>query len=350
MEIEIQGRKIGDGHPLFFIAEAGVNHNGSLELGKQLIKIAFEAGADAVKFQTFKTENIITPDAPKSTYHKKATNNDTSQSWFELLKTQEISREMHIKLIDYCNKSNIIFLSTPYDEESVDFLDELGVPAFKIASTDTNNIPFLHYVAKKGKPMIISTAMSEMEEVEQAVKAIRKEGLEEFVVLQCTGNYPARLEDSNLRIIETYREKLNCLVGYSDHTQELINPIAATVLGVAVYEKHFTINKTLPGPDHQMSLSPNELKETICAIRLAEQALGSKHKEVLESEKENRLKLRKSLVAATNISKGTRITKEMIASKRPGKGISPSHLENLIGSKTLVNVSKDTILEETMFE
>ena len=347
MEFEIHGRKIGENHPVFFIAEAGVNHNGSLDLAKQLVDVAKEARADAVKFQTFKTENIIVPDAPKSTYHVETTG--LEQSWFDLLKTQELSREMHEQLIDYCRRKEIIFLSTPYDEESADLLEEVDVPAFKIASTDTNNIPFVRYVAQKGKPMIISTAMCEMEEVEQAVNAIREEGLQEFVVLQCTGNYPTRLEDSNLRVIEMYRRKLNCLVGYSDHTAELINPIAATALGTSVYEKHFTIDKELPGPDHRMSLSPDELKETIRLIRQTEQALGSRQKGVLESEKGNRLMLRKSLVAATNISKGTEITREMIAIKRPGKGISPSRLDNFIGRKILIDVSKDVILDETMF-
>ena len=196
MEFKINDKLIGESHPLFFIAEAGVNHNGSVEIGKKLIDVAVESGADAVKFQTFITENIITPNAPKSTYHIETTGQDSSQTWFELLKTQEMSRNMHIELIEYCRKRNIIFLSTPYDNESVDLLYELKVPAFKIASTDTNNIPFLKYVAKKGRPMIISTAMTNMEEVEFAVEKIKEQGLSDLAVLQCTGNYPSKLSES----------------------------------------------------------------------------------------------------------------------------------------------------------
>jgi N-acetylneuraminate synthase/N,N'-diacetyllegionaminate synthase len=347
----IQNRKIGPGYPVFFIAEAGVNHNGSWDLAKQLIDAAANAGADAVKFQTFKTENIIVPTAPKSTYHILTTGSDNEQTWFELLKTQEMSREMHIELIEYCEKKNIIFMSTPYDKDSVDLLDELGVVAFKIASTDTNNLPLLRYVASKGKPVILSSAMSTMEEVVNAVNEIRETGLSDVAMLQCTGNYPSSLSDSNLRVMNTYREKLNCVVGYSDHTTEIfINPIAATALGASIYEKHITIDKELPGPDHSMALDPKELEETITAIRQAEAALGVSEKFILDSEKENRQKLRKSIVANINIQAGSIITREMLAIKRPGGGMTPSMLENLVGKKTIVFISKDSLLEESMIE
>ncbi|MBT6226058.1 MAG: N-acetylneuraminate synthase [Candidatus Scalindua sp.] len=349
IEIEIQGRKIGDGYPVFFIAEAGVNHNGSLELALQLVSVAAEAGADAVKFQTFNADSLNTRTAPKSSYHVETTGTDEMQSWYELLKTQELSREMHIELKEYCLKKKIIFLSTPYDHESADLLEELGIPAFKTASTDTNNIPLLKYLARKGRPMIISTAMATMQEVEYAVDAVRGEGLDEIVVLQCTGNYPARLEDSNLRVMETYRRQLNCLVGFSDHVSEMINPIAATAFGACVYEKHFTVDKELPGPDHRMSLDSKELKDTIKAIRLTEKALGRSEKIVLDSEKENRVKLRKSLVAAVNIPKGTRITDDMIAVKRPGNGIPPSELENILHRESKMDIHSDSHLKESMF-
>ena len=339
---------IGNGYPIFFIAEAGVNHNGKLDLGFQLIDNAVEAGADAVKFQTFKTENIIIPDAPKSTYHVETTGGDRDQTWFELLKTQEMSKVMHIELIEYCNKKGIIFLSTPYDEESADLLQELGVPAFKIASTDTSNTPLLRYIARKGRPMIISTAMATMEEVGDAVTSIRDEGLEDIAVLQCTGNYPAKLSDSNLRVMDTYREKLNCIVGYSDHTPDLINPVAATAMGAEIYEKHFTIDKSLPGPDHRMSLAPEELKQTVKAVRDTELALGSPEKKVLEGEEENRVKLRKSIVANTDIRKNAIIDKEMIAIKRPGSGIPPSEIENILGKKAAIDVSSGTVLSFDM--
>lgn len=349
MEIEIQGQKIGDKHPVFFIAEAGVNHNGSLELAIKLIDVAAEARANAVKFQTFNAGKLNTKTAPKSSYHIDTTGSDSQQSWYELLKTQELTKENHQQLINHCQKKGIVFLSTPYDEESVDLLEELGVQAFKIASTDTNNLPFIRFVAKKKKPMIISTAMCEMEEVKKAVEAIRAEGLKEIIVLQCTGNYPASLEDSHLRVISTYKESLKCLVGYSDHTLEIINPVAAVALGACVYEKHFTLDKSLPGPDHRVSLSPSELNETVLAIRQTEQALGYGKKYTLVSEYENRAKLRKSLVAATEIKKGTILTRDMIAIKRPGTGIPPDKLEDYIGKKILSDVEEDTILNETMF-
>lgn len=350
MEIEISGKKIGDGHPVFFIAEAGVNHNGSIELGKKLIDVAIDAGANAVKFQTFKTENIIIPDAPKSTYHVETTGSDSAQTWFELLKTQEMSKNMHMDLIKHCSAKGIIFLSTPYDEESADLLDELKVPAFKIASTDTSNIPLLRYIARKGLPMIISSAMATMEELEDAVFAVRDEGLEEVAVLQCTGNYPAKLSDSNLRVIQTYREKLHCIVGYSDHTPDLINPVAATAMGAKIFEKHFTIDKSLPGPDHRMSLDPEELKQTVKAIRDTELALGSSEKQVLEGEKENRAKLRKSLIANTDINKNQIIHKEMIAIKRPGSGIPPADMETILGKRARNDIPSGTVLSFEMID
>jgi len=341
---KIQDKSIGDDHPVFFIAEAGVNHNGYIELGKKLIDYAKIAGADAVKFQTFKTENIITKNAPKSTYHIETTGGDKDQSWFELLKTQEMSRAMHIELIEHCNKVGIIFLSTPYDEESADLLESLAVPAFKIASTDTGNIPLLKYIAKKGRPMIMSSAMATMEEVDNAVSAVREEGLQEVAMLQCTGNYPAKLADTNLRVMGTYREQLKCLVGYSDHTPDLINPIAATAMGASIYEKHFTVDRSLPGPDHRMSLNPEELKETITAIRNTETALGSSIKKVLELEKENRIKLRKSVVANVDINKGAIIREEMIGLKRPGHGIQPIDFYKVIGKTTKSDIPEGSVI------
>jgi len=344
MDFNIHDKKIGGKHPLFFIAEAGVNHNGSVDMGKQLIDIALEAGADAVKFQTFKTENIITRKAPKSTYHIETTGDDDNQSWFDLLKTQEMSKNMHVELIGYCDQKEIIFLSTPYDEESADLLEDLNVPAYKIASTDTSNIPLLRYIAKKGRPMILSSAMATMEEVELAVSAVRSEGLNEIAMLQCTGNYPAKLSDTNLRVMQTYKEKLNCIVGYSDHTLDLINPVAATAMGAKVYEKHFTIDRSLPGPDHRMALELDELKQTIKAIRNTELALGNSIKQVLKSEKENRVKLRKSIVSKLNIKKDDIITMGMLSFKRPGHGIQPAELNNVIGKKAITDIPEGTIL------
>ena len=350
MEFKIADRFIGDNHPLFFIAEAGVNHNGSIKLGKELIDAAASAGADAVKFQTFRAEELNTQNAPKSTYHIETTGSDDNQSWYELLKTQEISEEMHIELIDHCAKKNIIFLSTPYGHESSDLLEKLKVPAFKIASTDTNNIPFLKHVAKKGKPIILSSAMATMEEVIDAVQTVKNVGIDDVVMMQCTGNYPSKLSDSNLRVIQTYKKKLDCLVGYSDHTPDLINPIAATAMGIDVYEKHFTVDKNLPGPDHRMSLDPKELHNTVKSIRKTEIALGSYEKNVLKDEEENRVKLRKSIVTNNDILKGEIINSKMLSIKRPGNGIQPSKFNEIVGKKALRHISKDTIIKESDFE
>ncbi len=255
-----------------------------------------------------------------------------------------MSKNMHVELIENCNNQGIIFLSTPYDEESADLLEDLNVPAYKIASTDTSNIPLLKYIAKKGSPMILSSAMATMEEVELAVSTVRSEGLNEIAMLQCTGNYPAKLSDTNLRVMQTYKEKLNCIVGYSDHTPDLINPVAATAMGAKVYEKHFTIDCSLPGPDHRMALEGDELKQTIKAIRDTESALGNPLKQVLESEKENRSKLRKSIVSKLNIIKDEIITMDMISFKRPGHGIQPVDLNSVIGKKALTDIPDGTVL------
>tara|TARA_B100000575_G_C23113824_1_gene643681 strand:- start:194 stop:1246 length:1053 start_codon:yes stop_codon:yes gene_type:complete len=350
MKFKIGKKTIGENYPLFFIAEAGVNHNGSVELGKKLIDVAVEARADAVKFQTFRAEELNTKNAPKSTYHIETTGNDNHQTWFDLLKTQEISKEMHISLMDYCAKKNIIFLSTPYGEASADLLDDLNVPAYKIASTDTNNLPLLRHVAYKGKPMILSSAMANMEEVELAVNTVRSQGLDDIAMLQCTGNYPSELSESNLRVIKTYKQKLNCIVGYSDHTPNLVNPIAATALGAKVIEKHFTINRTLPGPDHRMSLEPEELINTVKLVRDTELALGNSIKEVLESEKENRVKLRKSIVTTMDIEKNAVIKRNMLAIKRPGDGIPPSEIDNVIGKMAKHDLKKDYVLNRNDFK
>lgn len=347
MLINVDNKVIGKGNPVFFIAEAGVNHNGSIDLAKQLIDIAVDAGADAVKFQTFKAGELNTETAPKSSYHIQTTGSDKDQTWFELLKSQEISYDMHVELIKYCKKKDIIFLSTPYGFDSADLLEGLDIAMYKLASTDLNNLPLISHVAKKGRPIIISTAMSNFDEVKDAYQTIKKAGLDEIVILQCTGNYPSELSDSNLNVMKTYKNEFKCLVGYSDHTLELINPIAATAMGANVYEKHFTIDKNLPGPDHRMSLDPMELKRTIRAIRETELAMGSLKKDVLADEKENRIKLRKSIVAIVDIEEGQIITKEMLAIKRPGNGIAPKEMQNILGKRTRIFIAKDSVISKT---
>ncbi len=345
MIIKIQDKLIGEDNPVFFIAEAGVNHNGSLDLGISLIDAALDAGADAVKFQTFRADELNIKAAPKSTYHIETTGDDSNQTWFELLRTQEISEKMHIELMDYCKNNNIIFLSTPYGFESADLLEKLNIPAYKIASTDTNNLPLIKYIARKGKPMILSSAMCNMDEVEQAILTVKNEGLREVAMLQCTGNYPSKLSDSNLNVIKTYGDKLNCVIGYSDHTPDFINPVAATAMGAKIYEKHFTIDKSLPGPDHRMSLDPEQLKRTIDLVRKTEISLGRRHKQVLEDERENRKKLRKSLVTTKTIKQNTKIDASMVGIKRPGYGIEPKKLDEVLGKTSIRDIESDSVID-----
>ncbi len=349
-QIEINGRYIGPNTPVFVIAEAGVNHNGSIEMAKKMVDVATSSGADAIKFQTFTADEISTKNAPKASYHIRTTGNDQHQSWHALLKTQELTYDAHVQLINYCKSKNIIFMSTPYGKMSVDMLNDLGVSAFKIASTDLNNLPFLEYVASKKKPMIISTAMSNIEEVSEAIQSIRDAGLNDIVVMQCTGNYPTELKHSNLRVIDTYRRRFDCLVGFSDHTLDFVNPVAATALGVCIYEKHFTLDRSLPGPDHSMSLTPSELKRTIFEIRATESALGSMDKIVLDVERENRDKLRKSLVASSDFPIGTLITSDMVQIKRPGTGMRPKDLNLIVGRRLTKNIVKDELFKVEFVE
>ncbi len=350
--IKIKNKLIGKKHPLFFIAEAGVNHNGSLKLGKKLIDVAARAGADAVKFQNFFADEIILPKAPKSKYHIETTGSDEKQTWMDLLKTQEIPRKMLSSLIKHAKKKKIIFLSTPYDEKSSDLLEKFNMPAYKIASTDTNNFKLLSHIAKKKKPIILSTAMCDEGEVIKSINFLKKKGVKQLIVMHCTGSYPTKLKDSNLNIIKKFKKIFSkkCLIGYSDHTENSINPIIATSMGVNIYEKHFTLNKDFDGPDHRMSLNPAELKETIKLIRETEIIMGERDKRVLNCEKENRKKLRKSIVTITKIKKNQRFSKKNISVKRPGYGISPTEFYKIIGRKAKKNILKDKLLKPSMMK
>jgi len=347
-EIKVGNKIIAKNQPVFIIAEAGVNHNGDISMAKQLIDLAKEANADAVKFQTFTAEKLNTVSAPKATYHVETTGDE--QSWFDLLKSQELSREDHVELLDHCKKKDIMFLSTPYDSEGADLLKELGVPLIKVASSDNNNIPFLRHLASLDIPLIVSTAMCDMAEIGESIVALKAQGVKNLVVLHCTGNYPAELENINLRAMQTIEKEFDVLIGYSDHNLSHINPIAATALGATVYEKHFTLDKTLPGPDHRASLSPEELKQFVADIRNTEVALGSSKKVVLESEKENRTKLKKSIVANVDIKRGQTIDESMLCVKRPGTGLAPKLWDSLIGKTATTDIKKDSLLTESEFE
>jgi len=333
---------VGEHAPCFIIAEAGVNHNGDINLAKQLIDVAKEAGADAVKFQTFKAEDVVTETAEKAEYQKKSTGAKESQ--FEMIRKLELNRRDFEVLFNYAKEKSIIFLSSPFDKGSVDLLDRLGVPAFKIASGEITNFPLIKYIAKKGKPIILSTGMSTLAEIEEALQVIRGEGIKDIVLLHCITAYPAKTEEINLRAIQTLMKAFRLPVGFSDHTIGITVPIAAVALGAVVLEKHFTLDKNLPGPDHKASLEPEELKQMVEAIRQVEKAKGNGIKKPTDEEEQIKRVARRSVVAKIDISKGTIITEEMLNVKRPGIGIEPKYLDMIVGRKARRNIKKDYIL------
>ena len=340
MKVQIGDRLIGDGEPCFIVAEIGVNHNGNVKLAKKLIDEATKAGVDAVKFQTFKAENVVTQRAGKAEYQK--TSEEESQH--KMLKRLELSEEDFKELAHYAKEKNIMFLSSPFDKESVDLLYELDVPAFKIGSGEITNFPLLKYIAKKGKPIILSTGMATLGEVEEAVKIIRSNGAEDIVLLHCVTSYPAKVEDVNLRAIKTLECAFKLPVGFSDHTLEITIPIAAVAFGAAVIEKHFTLDRNLPGPDHRASLEPHELREMVKAIRDVEKALGDGIKKPTPEEEKIKKVLRKSIVAKKDMPKGTIITRDMVGIKRPGTGIPPKYIKKIIGAKVKEDIGKDEII------
>ncbi len=314
---------------IFIIAEAGVNHNGDIDIAKKMIDAASEAGVDAVKFQTFKAEKIVSMNAPKAEYQIENSNNTESQ--FQMLKKLEIDKRTHIELMKYCKEKNVMFLSTPFDIDSIHMLVELGIGIIKIPSGEITNLPYLREVARQKKKVILSTGMSNMQEVKDAVQVLKQYGAEDITVLHCNTQYPTPMEDVNLRAMIHMKHELNLEVGYSDHTQGVEVPVAAVAMGAAVIEKHFTLDKTMEGPDHKASLEPNELKEMVKAIRNIEKALGNGEKNKTESEVDNVVIVRKSIVAACKIEKGELFTEKNLTVKRPGNGISPMKWDEMIG-------------------
>ena len=343
-KIKIGNRWIGPGEPCFIIAEAGSNHDGKLEQAKKLIDIAAKAGADAVKFQTFKAEKLYSRKTPMLSYLKKDKLLKKGESVWDLIKKIEIPRKWHKPLADYCENKGIIFLSTPFDIEAVDELEKIGMVAYKIASFEITHLPLLEYVAKKGKPIILSTGMADLSDIELALDTIYKQGNGNVIILHCAVGYPCKYRDLNLGAIETMQQAFQLPVGFSDHTLGIISDIAAVVLGACIIEKHFTLDRKLKGPDHPFALEPMELKEMIQAIRDTEKALVSSVKKRTKSEEELYKLARRSLVAACNIPKGTKISKEMIAVKRPGYGIHPKMMDVVIGRTAKVNIEEDDIL------
>lgn len=341
-EIHVGNKIISEDSSVFIIAEAGVNHGGDIQVAKQLIDIAVDAGADAVKFQAFKTEHLILKDVDKAPYQKKTTN--LAESQFEMLKRLEVTKEQNIELKQYCEAKNIIFLTTPFDEFSLDELDGLGIPAFKIASTDTTNLPFLKRIAQQGKPIFLSTGMTYLSEVEMALEVIN-EFNKDVVLLQCSANYPIENEEVNLNVINTYKKHFDILIGYSDHSVGVGAAPFAVPMGAKVIEKHFTIDKDGEGPDHRASLSPDELKRFIAQVRQVETFMGSAIKKPNLSELKTRASLQKSLVARKEIKQGDVFTEELIIAKRTGgKGISPIYYEDVLGKTASQDFAVDDII------
>ena len=328
------------------IAEAGVNHNGSLDLAKQLVDKAVDAGADYIKFQTFKAEKLVTKSARQAEYQQRNIGSQEN-SQFQMLKKLELSPDDHQMLIDYCNKVGIKFFSTAFDFDSMDYLHSINLGLWKIPSGEVTNYPFLKRIAKYNEKTILSTGMCEMEDVRAAVNALYKNGLskENLVLLHCNTEYPTPFEDVNLRAMQTIKERFCTQVGYSDHTRGIEVPIAAVALGATVIEKHFTLDRNMPGPDHKASLEPDELKAMVSAIRNIEKALGGAEKKISDSERKNIAIARKSIVAATNIKKGEVLTEENITVKRPGTGISPMRWEEVLGTTAVRDFQEDEIIE-----
>lgn len=312
-------------------------------MAKRLVDSAKKCGADAIKFQTFKASSLVTPDAKKAKYQFENTQSSTSQ--FEMLKKLELNRKAHIELFKYCKKKNITFLSSPFDEESVDMLDELGVTMFKIPSGEITNTPFLKYVARKRKPIILSTGMSTLKEVKTALDTIYSTGNKKVTLLHCVTEYPAPYADINLNAMITMRQAFKVPVGYSDHTSGIEIAIASAALGAEVIEKHFTLDRSMKGPDHKASIEPTEFKKMIVSIRNVEIAMGNGKKIPAKSELKNIDVVRKSIIAKIDIKKGEILTTNNLTAKRPGSGISPYKLDSILGKKAKKNFKKDELIK-----
>ncbi|MEG1300037.1 MAG: N-acetylneuraminate synthase [Erysipelotrichaceae bacterium] len=326
---------------VFIIAEAGVNHNGDINLAKKLVICAKEAGADAVKFQMFKTEKLVTKQAEKANYQNDSNN---SKSQFDMLKKLELSYEDFMEISEYCKKNGIMFMSTAFDLDSIDELKKIGTEINKVPSGEINNLPYLEKISKISKSLIVSTGMSTINEIKEAVNIIRKNSSTNIIVLHCNTEYPTPYQDVNLKAMVQIGKELGVDVGYSDHTEGVEVCVAAVALGAKIIEKHFTLDKHMVGPDHKASLEPNELKTMIREVRNIEEALGSDNKVVSKSEKKNISVVRKSIVANKKILKGEILTAENITTKRPGTGLSPMKWYEVLGTKAIKNFEVDELI------
>lgn len=332
---------------VLIIAEAGVNHNGSVETAKRMIDKAVEAGADVIKFQTFKSEKLVSKSAKQAEYQKKNIANAENDSQLDMLRKLELSESDHNELMDYCAKKQIRFFSTAFDMESIDYLHSLQVGLWKIPSGEITNYPYLKKIAGFSEPVILSTGMCELQDVSEAISVLCDNGLrkEQISLLHCNTEYPTPFEDVNLLAMNELREKFGVRVGYSDHTKGIEVPIAAVALGAEIIEKHFTLDRNMEGPDHKASLEPDELKAMVAAIRNIERALGNGHKRVSESERKNIAVARKSIVAARDIKTGEVFSETNLTVKRPGSGISPMRWEEVIGKIAKKDFQEDELIE-----
>lgn len=328
---------------VFIIAEAGVNHNGDINIAKRLVDVAKDVGVDAIKFQTFISEKVVSINAPKAEYQNKNTSSKETQ--LDMVKKLELSFDEFIELNEYCKQKNIEFLSTAFDFDSIDFLSGLNMKRWKVPSGDITNLPYLIKIAKLEKPIILSTGMSTMEDIESAILILKENGSQEITILHCTTEYPTPFSDVNLKAMNTIKNEFELPVGYSDHTKGIEVPIAAVSLGATVIEKHFTLDRMMEGPDHKASLEPNELKAMVDGIRNIEVALGDGEKRIAESERKNMSIARKSIIAKVNIEKGEVLTEKNLTVKRPGNGISPMNWYQVIGKKAVKDFKEDELIE-----
>jgi N-acetylneuraminate synthase len=340
-EIAIGNRVIGSGREPFIIAEAGINHNGDVKLAKEMIKEAIKCGADAIKFQTFTAENIMVKEAESADHLEKSA---TDESVYDFVKKISLDRDEFRELAESCKRAGIIFLSTAGTPDDVDFLDSLDVPAFKIASMDLNNLPLLNHIAKKKKPTILSTGMGNMDDVVRAVRCFIDNGNNQVIILQCTSRYPTPPESVNLKAMDTLRERFLLNVGFSDHTEGIIIPLAAIARGAVVVEKHYTLDKTMEGPDHKISADPEELASIVKGSKVLFKALGTGEKEPDEFEKKMKTTFCRSIVSNRELKKGERLDYGSIAFKRPGTGISPADAEKVIGKRVKRAIPADTVI------
>ena len=337
-------RPIGDGHPCFIIAEAGSNHNRDYDTACRLVDVACEAGADAVKFQIFSAEKIYSKKTPMASYLKDKKLAREGETIWDIIKRLEIPRQWLTELMGYCRRKGILFLSTPFDLAAVDELEKDGVEAYKVASFEITHLPLLEKIARTGKPLILSTGMANLEDIEVALETWKQAGGKEFALLHCAIAYPPRYEDLHLRAMDTMKQAFQCPVGFSDHTMGHVTDVAAVARGACIIEKHYTLSRNQEGPDHPFSLEPHELKAMVEAIRQTEKALGSPVKHHTAAELELHRLARRSLVAACKIPAGTVITREMIEVKRPGFGIPTRHLAQVVGRVARRDIDEDDIL------